>query len=109
MLRLIVALLAVMPVTAPAASVTLTPSDWAQWQPAGADSPPLHELLAALERVPGGRVVVRHGGGERGAHWGEAMRDWLVARGLPSARIELVPTSFDGERLELDVGPAPAR
>jgi hypothetical protein len=33
----------------------------------------------------------------------------LVARGLPSARIELVPTSFDGERLELDVGPAPAR
>jgi hypothetical protein len=67
----------------------------------------MKDVWAALERVPDGHVVIRHASGDRGARWAEAVRAWWVARGLPSARIELKPASFESERLEIDVGAGP--
>jgi hypothetical protein len=63
----------------------------------------LGELLAALERSRDGVVLVRHPSGDPGARWAEALRDFLVARGLPSARIALVPAPLPAEQLELEV------
>ncbi|UCH53351.1 MAG: hypothetical protein JSW09_00630 [Pseudomonadota bacterium] len=106
MLRLVALLVGLLPGIACAAIATFTPEEWSRLQRASTESSKMKDVLAALERTPDGRVVVRHASGDRGARWAEALRDWLVARGLPSARIELKPADFESERLEVDVGAA---
>jgi hypothetical protein len=108
MLRLAAFLLALFPLVAPAASLTITPEDWAQLRESPAPAPVLGELLAALERNRNGVVLVRHPSGDQGARWAEAVRDFLVARGLPSARIVFLPAPFKVEQLELEVRAAGA-
>ena len=108
MLRITAVLLALFPLAASAASLTVTPQDWAQLRESTVPAPALGELLAALERNHDGVVLVRHPSGDQGARWAESLRDFLVARGLPSARIALVPAPFDAETLELEVRAAGA-
>lgn len=108
MLRITPFLLALVPLAAPAAGLTVTPADWTQLQESTAATPALGELLAALERNHDGVVIVRHPSGDQGARWAEAVRDFLVARGLPSARIAFVPVPFEAEQLELEVRAAGA-
>ena len=53
-------------------------------------------LLAVMQKVaqqPESGVALHYSEDERGEIWVEELRDWLVALGLPSNRIQLVPGS----------------
>lgn len=53
-------------------------------------------LLAVMQQVmqqPNSGVVLHYPEDERGEIWAEELRDWLVALGLPSNRIQLIPGS----------------
>jgi hypothetical protein len=65
--------------------------------------PELRELVEVYERQPDGQLVVRHGSGEEGGLWAEEMRSWLVALGIPAARVRLeTDPAVDGEvRIEV--------
>lgn len=108
MARITAVFVVLIPLAASAAGLTLTPQDWARLRESAVPAPVLGELLAALERSRDGVVLVRHPSGDQGARWAESLRDFLVARGLPSARIALVPAPFDAEQLELEVRAAGA-
>ena len=103
MARLTAVFLVLIPLAAPAAGLTVTAQDWARLRESAAPAPVFGELLTALERSRDGVVLVRHPSGDPGARWAESLRDFLVARGLPSTRIVLVPAALDAEQLELDV------
>ncbi len=101
--RLLAVLLALFPLTSLAAPLALSAEDWAQWRAARMPAPGLPELHAALERDAASVLLVRHAHGDAAARWAQELRDWLVARGLPSARIEVRPGELAGEQLELEV------
>lgn len=53
-------------------------------------------LLAVMQQVaqqPDSGVALHYPEDERGEVWVEELRDWLVALGLPSSRIQLIPGS----------------
>ena len=64
--------------------------------------PSLNAAIGDWMRSPG-RIQVRYPGGEEGSLWGEELRDWLVALGIPARAIELAPGSRDPETVELIV------
>ena len=51
----------------------------------------------------GQRILIRHPRGEEGVLWAEELRSWLVALGIPSAAIEVIPTSTQIDSIELAV------
>jgi len=83
----------------------LDAEEWAQ---------PRHgELLIAYPALRGavgaagaeGRITIRHGGGEQGMLWAAELRDWLVALGIPSSRLEIAPGGQREGVIELVVTP----
>ena len=56
-----------------------------------------------LRAAPGSRVEIRYPGGAEGSLWAGELRDWLVALGLPAARIDTVSGSRRGGQLELAI------
>ncbi|MGA7964590.1 MAG: hypothetical protein WCB49_01580 [Gammaproteobacteria bacterium] len=48
---------------------------------------PLRAAIAAFDATSGVRLVVIHNGGEDGLFWAADLKGWLVALGVPSARI----------------------
>jgi hypothetical protein len=67
--------------------------------------PPLREAVAALQGHAGRRLSIHHPEGEQGELWASELRDWLVALGIPSARIDLQVDDAVMERLDLVVHP----
>jgi hypothetical protein len=68
-----------------------------------ASFPELRALIEVFERQPDGQVIVRHGTGEEAGLWAEEMCSWLVALGIPSARVRTeVDPVVEGE-LHLEV------
>ena len=51
----------------------------------------------------GQRIFIRHPRGEEGVLWAEELRGWLVALGIPSADIALIPESSRIDAIELAV------
>lgn len=97
-------------VVAPAAAnsgVTITAEQWAR--PRSGDSivklPGLDALVEATERDAASRLVIRFAGGDEGSLWAEELRSWLVALGLPSARVALEPGLPQSDRLLLELRP----
>ncbi|WJW74873.1 hypothetical protein QVG61_10230 [Thiohalobacter sp. IOR34] len=64
---------------------------------------PLRQAVAALDAEPGRRLLLHHPGGEEGGLWAHQLRGWLVALGVPSARIELLPGGVEAAALRLEV------
>lgn len=67
-------------------------------------------LVAAMQDVisrPASRIALRHPGGEEGVAWAQELRDWLVALGMSSDRIEMVQGGAGGA-IELAVLAAPS-
>ncbi len=63
---------------------------------------PLRMLVTGLGES-GGRVLrIRHGGGEVPARRAEGVRDALVALGLPSAWLELMPAAAGADEIILE-------
>jgi hypothetical protein len=54
---------------------------------------PLRGIMQELSGDPQARLVIRRPDGETGLLWAEELQSWLVALGLSSARIEIVPDS----------------
>lgn len=65
---------------------------------------PLREAVTELMRRPGSRIVVRYPGGEAGQLWVQELRAWLVALGVSSSRIELIPGGTGDDVVQLQVG-----
>ncbi|QKT03092.1 hypothetical protein HUS23_04355 [Ectothiorhodospiraceae bacterium 2226] len=69
----------------------------------------LPAVAAALEAAaaqPDARLTVRYPGGEAGTLWAQELRGWLIALGLDSDRVELVPGAPRRDVVELELRPA---
>ena len=66
--------------------------------------PALQNLLRDFDANPRSTIEIRYPGGEEGVLWAEELQDWLVAFGVPSARIDTVVGSGveDSIRVLLD-------
>lgn len=88
-----------------AESLALPVRDWSM--PLRAESlvqdRPLAGFLQVLDRDPGRRLLIRHAGGDTETMRAEALREALVALGLPSARIRLVPAAAPAGQLILEI------
>ncbi|WP_125180465.1 hypothetical protein [Thiohalobacter thiocyanaticus] len=51
----------------------------------------LRELVLGLDEQSGSRLLIHYPGGEAGGMWAHELRSWLIALGVPGARIELAP------------------
>jgi hypothetical protein len=85
----------------------------AQWpQPVSgralADIQPLRATVAALDKDAGLRLRIRYPGGDAGTAWAQELRDWLVALGVASARIDLAPGSGAANILVVETAATPA-
>ncbi|MFN2348700.1 MAG: hypothetical protein ABR558_03870 [Thioalkalivibrio sp.] len=50
---------------------------------------PLRETVAALQADSRRTLLIRSPEGEQGELWASELRDWMVALGIPSARIDI--------------------
>lgn len=59
---------------------------------------------AALDWIEGRsqRLTIRYPGGEEGVLWARELRDWLVALGIASAHIELLPGTPEADALVIE-------
>ncbi|MEQ6341026.1 MAG: hypothetical protein M3A44_05075 [Gammaproteobacteria bacterium] len=69
--------------------------------------PPLVAVMQDVMSRPASRIALRHPGGEEGIAWAQDLRDWLVALGMSSDRIEVVQGGAGGA-IELAVLAAPS-
>ena len=85
---------------------TLTAAEWSRPR-SGERVRAMKPVNAAVNawREAGGdaRLVLRHASGEEGSLWAAELKDWLVALGVPTQRIEVVPTGIASDRLEIEV------
>lgn len=89
------------------ASWEISAQEWAQprhgeWL---ISHPALSGAVDQLQRNPQSRLQVRYPGGDEGVLWAQELQSWLVALGLGSERIELVPGSSKADRIQLKVVP----
>jgi len=65
--------------------------------------PAIHHVMQKLQKDVNSSLVIKYPGGDEGTLWAYELRSWLVALGLSSKRIELVPGSAVSTIIELDV------
>ncbi len=85
----------------------LSAQEWAQprhgeWL---VHQPALAGAIGQLRQHPQSRLRIRYPGGDEGVLWAEELQSWLVALGLASNRLELVPGSSKADAIQLDVVP----
>ncbi len=66
---------------------------------------PLQAAIVALDALPGSRLVVIHNGGENGLFWASDLKGWLVALGVPSARIVNRTGAIASDKIRLRIEP----
>ena len=54
-----------------------------------------------------GHILVRYPGGEEGVLWAEELRGWLVALGVTSTQIKVVPGTSRPDVVELELRTTP--
>lgn len=88
---LLLTLLAVIP--AHAAPLTITEDDWARPRTAEAliRHPALSEAVRRLIDDDAAKLRIHYPGGDEGNLWALEIRAWLIALGIGSDRLELVP------------------
>lgn len=52
---------------------------------------PIRQSVQQWMQSPGQVLVIQYPGGEEGVMWGNGLRDWLVALGVPSSHVEAIP------------------
>lgn len=65
--------------------------------------PGVRDCVARWQQDPRQRLVIVHAAGEEGALWAAELRDWLVALGVPSARLQRRAVGADPERVRLRI------
>lgn len=68
--------------------------------------PALRAAVGNFMRQPGANIVIRYPGGEEGVIWVQELRSWLIALGIPSGRITVLPGSGRLDALDIRVAPA---
>ena len=59
--------------------------------------------MKLLKKDEKNNLVIRYPGGDEGTLWANELRSWLIALGLSSSRIDLIPGSADPDIIELEV------
>jgi len=81
----------------------ITAEEWSRPR-RGADLvalPALADTVNDFLRRPDQLIQIRYPGGEEGVLWAEELRGWLVALGLESANLRLVPGAARDDVIEL--------
>lgn len=94
----------------PMAALTLTADQWPSPRN-GQSVAMLPHLAAAMQDMiaaPGSRLALRHPRSDEGNAWAQELSDWLVALGVSSDRIEMIPAAPEGV-IGLAVSAASAR
>lgn len=83
----------------------VTEGEWAL--PRNGEALARHASLSAavgrLLEAPGSSLELHYAGGDDGLLWVSELRGWLIALGIESSRIELVPGSGRTDRIRLQV------
>lgn len=65
--------------------------------------PAIHKSMQSLQKNTTSSLKIKYPGGDEGTLWVNELRSWLIALGLSSRRIELVPGSAISTTIELEV------
>ena len=65
--------------------------------------PALQHTMQAYNKNPKATIQIHYPGGDEGTLWATELRSWLVALGVASKHIELLPGSRKDGQLELQV------
>ena len=65
--------------------------------------PAIEKSMKKLQRNVNSYLKLKYPGGDEGTLWANELRSWLIALGLSSKRIELVPGSAISTTIELEV------
>jgi len=65
--------------------------------------PAIEKSMKKLQRNVNTFLKLQYPGGDEGTLWANELRSWLIALGLSSKRIELVPGSAISTTIELEV------
>lgn len=107
MLKIVAMVLLVTALPLPAADAPLhiTAFEWAQ--PRSGDAllrhPALVEVVRQLQENKVALLEIRYPGGDSGSLWARELQAWLVALGVESARIRLVPGSDAADQLQFRI------
>ncbi len=107
---ILVLLISLAPVLqAASAAVTISAIEWARPRHGEAITrlPGLADMVRGLLESPDKRLFVHYPGGEEGMLWAEELRSWLVALGVDSSRIEMLPGTASPDAIELSLGESP--
>lgn len=63
----------------------------------------INHSMQLLQKDEKNNLVIRYPGGDEGTLWANELRSWLIALGLSSSRIDLIPGSADPDIIELEV------
>ncbi len=110
MLKRSLFLLPLLAINAPAAeTVVISSAEWARPRSGEtlARMPGLVQIARRLFETRHGHILVRHPGGEEGVLWAEELRGWLVALGVTSTQINLVPGTSHPDVIELELKTTP--
>lgn len=67
--------------------------------------PAINKVMKKLQKNVNSSLKIKYPGGDEGTLWANELRSWLIALGLSSKRIELIPGSAVSTIIELDVLP----
>ncbi len=82
---------------------SLSAAEWARPRSGAAlvRMPVLQQAVTALRAQPESHLQLRYPGGDTGSMWAQELKAWLVALGVVSERIELLPGGTDAGSIEL--------
>ena len=63
----------------------------------------LNPLIRRFNAQAGSGIVIRYARGDEGSAWATELRAWLVALGIPSARIALVSVTQAEDALNIEI------
>jgi len=65
--------------------------------------PPLAQAVSQLRVHPDAHLLIHYPGGDEGTLWVNELQSWLVALGVSSEQMELIPGSSKQTVIEIDV------
>lgn len=94
-----------LPLTATGQDFELSAQEWAQPRNGYAitQMPSVQASVRQLLATPEGVLQIRYPGGDEGSVWAHELKGWLVALGVASDRIELIPGSVAVDVIQLRV------
>lgn len=93
-IRCCVILLLISPTAFAEQQFLLTEAEWSRPRSASVvkSYPAVQQLMQAWLRSPESQYIeLRYPGGEEGSLWAQEIKDWLIATGVPSQKLQVYP------------------